>query len=292
MVLALAILIGRWDYNDQWKVRRYLHRDMLRKGKDASEPLFRHINAIVDSVGIKDGAGEDYCGDSDEEEIEDWYEKQAELKANSSFLRGGDTGNGNGNGSEMKSGDKEGDDEHSQSQTCSEDGYIPPLSPLAVHLPDIEDEDEDEDKDEEVAMAHKAQLPGQLTGTKHMDVLSHLGIEEEEAAEEARRTDLLALEWHHGEDSDDEGVSKASSATDDALEDNIDILNDHKRDKKELEGLKHDLVVVGSDHFARYYSLKVDYFLKQALHLTGSVYQVCTCTSFPPSLSCDLSCYC
>ena len=33
LVLALVVLIGRWDYSDQLKVRRYLHRDMLRKGK-------------------------------------------------------------------------------------------------------------------------------------------------------------------------------------------------------------------------------------------------------------------
>jgi hypothetical protein len=245
LVFALAVLVGRWDYDDQWKVRRYLHRDMLRKGKDASEPLFRHINAIVDSVGIKDSAGEDYCGDSDEEEIEDWYEKQAELKANSSFLCDGEDVLASEN--DIAGSDADGDSRGA------------PLSPLTIRL-------HDEEKEEEVA--YRAELPEQMTGTAHMNIVADLEIEEDEAAEDARRQELLALEWEL--DSDGGGTDADSAA-----EDNVDILNENKKIKDELGAVDHSLVMTGGDHFASYYSVKVESFLRQALHLTGSVYQVC-----------------
>ena len=94
-----------------------------------------------------------------------------------------------------------------------------PLSPLTIRL-------HDEEKEEEVA--YRAELPEQMTGTAHMNIVADLEIEEDEAAEDARRQELLALEWEL--DSDGGGTDADSAA-----EDNVDILNENKKIKDEFK---------------------------------------------------------
>ena len=88
------------------------------------------------------------------------------MKANSTFL------------SDQKDSPKSEDSKDKNSQDV-------PSSPLAIHL--------DEFEEEEDMVQRKAQLPQQMTGTKHMNILADLEIEKDEAVEEARRKELLAF---------------------------------------------------------------------------------------------------
>ena len=90
-----------------------------------------------------------------------------------------------------------------------------------------------------------------------MNIVADLEIEEDEAAEDARRQELLALEWELDSDGGD-------TDADSAAEDNVDILNENKKIKDELGAVDHSLVMTGGDHFASYYSVKVESFLRQA----------------------------
>ena len=55
---GLAFILVRWEWEDRRRVRRYLHTDLKKYGKNENTPLLRQINAIVDSVNIKELLGE------------------------------------------------------------------------------------------------------------------------------------------------------------------------------------------------------------------------------------------
>jgi hypothetical protein len=244
LFVALALLIFRWDYVDQWRVRTYLHRDMLRQGKSDTISLFVHINAIVDSVGIKDDMGEDYRGDSDEEEFDDWKDRQNLLRLQSAQA------NGAAGAAALKGKDALGLDVDWDEDEGRDRAQAQKEGQLALALLDDESDDDSEEGDGALVGRRERVEGAEKKGMKRERVERGLG----------NAKPPLTLS---------EGLSLS-------LDDNDSDSEEEKEGHEDISIQGDDrvnVIVTAGDHFSSYYREKVDCFLKQALHLTGSVYQ-------------------
>jgi len=87
--IICAWYMVRWDWKDQEFLRKYLHRDLKKYGQKNDVLLLQHINALVNSVGIKNKYGQDFEGDSDDDdEYEVWKKRANEIHAKSEEKNG------------------------------------------------------------------------------------------------------------------------------------------------------------------------------------------------------------
>ena len=85
-VLALILTVGWYvvkrDRADRQLVKQYLHRDLKKFGPKDDIELLSHVNAIVKSVGIKNKYGQDFEGDSDDDDEYDvWKNRSKDIQS-------------------------------------------------------------------------------------------------------------------------------------------------------------------------------------------------------------------